>query len=196
MELEAKKRFLITFIYLAVIGAITIIVCRFLFFSMFPFLLSIIVAALSQRPADLLSRKFKIKKSGCALFLAATIYLGVLALLIFAAYRLIISSAGLIEYLPEIFSIIGNWATKIEKIFSEYMPKDYSLSLTSLLENVFKNLTVTLTDLIKNAITSAPSLLLSSVVALVASCYIAKDFDGLARFVKSLLNEKLYTRFF
>ena len=195
MELGAKKRFLINFLYLLVVGGIIVIVCRFLLFRMFPFLLSLIVAAVSQKPSTFLSGKTGIKKSNCAMFLAAGIYLGVFSLLVFLAYRLIISSAGLIEYLPKLFSAAGDFATRLENLLSNYLPSDYNISFTSLLENVLKNLTATLTSLIKRALTAAPSLLLSSVVALVASCYIAKDFDGLARFIKAILSEKIYNRF-
>lgn len=190
-----KKRFLINFLYVAIIGAITIIICRFLLFRMFPFLLSLIVAALSQRPSVFLSAKTGLKKPICAMLLAAGIYLGLFCAILFLAYRLIISSVGLIEYLPEIFSTVGEWANGLANMVSDYLPEKYNFSLDAVLENILKNLTSTLTNLIKKAVTATPSLLLSSVVALVASCYIAKDFDGLARFLKSIISEKIYERF-
>lgn len=195
MNLQAKKRFLINFIYLAVIGVIIIIVSRFLLFRMFPFLLSLIVAAISQKPAGFLSKKTGLKKSNCAVFLAAGIYIGVFSLLIFLVYRLIIYLAGLIDYLPNGFSVIGSLAKQFENLLSDYLPKDYDLSITTLLEDVLTNLTTALTNLIKRALTAAPSLLISSVVALVASCYIAKDYDGLERFIKAICNEGIYQKF-
>lgn len=195
MEQQAKKRFLISFLYIAVIGMITVFVSRFLLFRMFPFLLSLIVAALSQKPSRFLSEKTGIKKPILAMVLAAGIYIGVVSFLVFLVYRLIISSVGLIDYLPKIFAVISDWAGKIELWLSEYMTVDYNLSLSGILENVLRNLTSYLTDLIKNVVTSAPSLLLSSVVALVASCYIAKDFDGLAKFVKGLCSDVIFSRF-
>lgn len=195
MDFQAKKRFLISFLYIAVISAITIIICRFLLFRMFPFLLSLIVAALSQKPAVFLSEKTGLKKSICATVLAAGIYLGLFCAILLLAYRLIISSAGLIEYLPNIFSTVGEWASGITDFISDYLPEKYYFSFDSVLENVLKNLTNVLTDIIKKVVTATPSLLLSSVVALVASCYIAKDFDGLARFLKSIISERIYDRF-
>lgn len=195
MEQQAKKRFLISFLYIAVIGMITVFVSRFLLFRMFPFLLSLIVAALSQKPSRFLSEKTGIKKPILAMVLAAGIYIGVVSFLVFLVYRLIISSVGLIDYLPKFFAVFSDWAGKIELWLSEYMTVDYNLSLSGILENVLRNLTSYLTDLIKNVVTSAPSLLLSSVVALVASCYIAKDFDGLAKFVKGLCSDVIFSRF-
>lgn len=195
MEQQAKKRFLINFLYIAVIGAIAVIVCRFLLFRMFPFLLSLLVAAVSQKPSKLLSEKTGVKKPVLAIIIAAGIYLGVGSVLVFLVYRLIISSIGLIDYLPKFFNAFGELATKLEGWISEYMTVDYNISLSGILENVLNNITSYLTDLIKKIVTSAPSLLLSSVVALVASCYIAKDFDGLAKFIKGLCSQVIYSRF-
>ena len=105
MEQKTKKQFLINFLYVTVIGTITIVVCRFLLFRMFPFLLSLLVAAVSQKPSRFLSEKTGVKKSVLAMILAAGIYLGVGSVLVFSAYRLIISSIGFIEYLPKFFKI-------------------------------------------------------------------------------------------
>ncbi len=195
MEQKTKKQFLINFLYVTVIGTITIVVCRFLLFRMFPFLLSLLVAAVSQKPSRFLSEKTGVKKSVLAMILAAGIYLGVGSVLVFSAYRLIISSIGFIEYLPKFFKIFGEWAGQIEVWLSKYMTVDYNFSLSGILEDFLKNLTSYLTDLIKMVVTSAPSLMLSSVVALVASCYIAKDFDGLSRFVKGLCSDTVFNRF-
>ncbi len=195
MDQQAKKQFLINFLYVLAIGAITVIISRFLLFRMFVFLLSLVVAVLSQKPARFLNKKTGIKKSICAVILSAGIYIGVGAGLIFLIYRLIISSAGLIDYLPELFSKVGEIIQRVEGWFSGYLPNEYSISLSGVLENFAKSLTEFLTNIIKKAVTAAPSFLLSSVVALVAACYISKDFDGLSKFAKSLCSEAFYNRF-
>lgn len=195
MDQQAKKRFIINFFYIAIIGGLSIIICRFLLFRMFPFLLSLMVAALSQKPAIFLSTKTGIKKPICAMVLSAGIYIGVGAVLVFLIYRLILSSVGLIDYLPHIFSSLGNFTQKIEGWFSGYLPNEYNISLSGILENFMRALTDFLTDIIKKAVTATPSFLLSSIVALVAACYISKDYDGLTRFAKSLCSKGFYDRF-
>ena len=130
MENQAKKQFLINFLYFAVIILTTVIVSKFLLFRMFPFLLSLIVASLSQKPAKFLSEKTGIKKSLCATMLSALIYLGVCAGLIFLIYRLIISSAGIIDFLPKVFSAFQNIISYAEQFMADYLPQgiDFSLS--------------------------------------------------------------------
>lgn len=195
MELQAKKRFLINFLYIMVVTITTIIVSRFLLFRMFPFILSIIVAALSQKPAAFLSKKTGVRKWLCAVLLSAIIYLGVCAGLIFLIYRLIVSSSGLIDFLPQIFSTFSSIISKAEEVIAEYLPSDIDFSLSGLIQNVLKSLTEFLTEIIKNILTAMPSIFVSGIVALVASCYISKDYDGLSKFVKSLFGNINYNRF-
>ncbi len=195
MEQQAKKHFLINFLYVLVIVGLTVIISRFLLIRMFPFLLSLIVAALSQKPAKFISQKVGVKKSLCAAILAAGIYIGVGAGLVFLIYRIIVSSAGLIDYLPKVFSKFSELIKQLEVWVLDLLPDGYKISLSSVLEDLLKNLTAFLTDIIKKTVSSAPSFLLSSVVALVASCYISKDFDGLAKFVKSISPKGIYDRF-
>lgn len=195
MELQAKKRFLINFIYFSVIALVTVLISRFLLFKMFPFILSIIVAALSQKPAIFLSKKTGIKKPLCAVILSATIYLSVCVGVGFLIYRLILSSSKIIDFLPQIFSTFSNIITRTEELISGYLPQEINFSLSDIIQNISQKLTEFLTEVIKNILTAAPSIFISGVVALVASCYISKDFDGLKKFIKSLCGDINYNRF-
>ncbi len=195
MDQQAKKQFLVNFLYVAIISVLTVLISRFLLLRMFPFLLSIIVAGLSQKPAIFLSKRTGIKKPYCAVLLSAGIYLGVGAGLVFLVYRLIIYSVGLIDFLPDFFSSLKSIIQSVEGWLAEYFPQEYKLSLSGVLENISKSLTDFLTNTVKAIVTSLPSFLLSSVVALVSACYISKDFDGLSKFAKSLCSEAFYNRF-
>ncbi len=195
MELQAKKSFLIEVLYLFIIVGLIVIVSKFLIYNMFPFILSLLVAALSQKPAGYLSRKTGIKKSIFAVIISAFIYIGVGATLIFLIYRLILSSAGLIDYLPQVFSQISIITQKIENWFSVAIPSEIDMSFNLVLEDIFKSVASFLAQIIKNTISAAPSFLVSSIVALVAACYISKDYDGLSKFAKAITPKSVYNRF-
>ena len=92
MEIESKKRFLINFLYIFVIGGITVVLCRFLLGGMLPFLFSIIIAAVSQKPARFLSDKTGLSKKLCAVFLSAAIYIVFVAIFGFFFWKIILSS--------------------------------------------------------------------------------------------------------
>lgn len=191
MEQESKIRFLINFLYLAVIGGLVIITARFLLFGMFPFVLSFLVAALSQKPAAFLSKKTSVKKSVLAVAISASIYIGIGTLMIFLVYRLLISSSGIIDYIPKMASIFGNLTENLENWFSSRFSESYNISLSSILENFSLEITNFITEIVKKTMMSTPSFILSSVVALVATCYISKDYDGLKKFVKSLCSASI-----
>ena len=195
MVYQDKKRFLINFLYILVVGGLTVICCRFLLVRMFPFLLAVIIAALAQKPAKFLNVKTHIPKPCLAVVLSAGIYIGVAALLIFLVWRLVMSSAGIIDFLPVAFERVNDAFQKIEAALTGVLPQDYTLSLSGVLDGFLKTLTEFLTDTVKKVIKAAPTFLLSSIVALVAGCYISKDYDGLARFVKSLCKKPVYDRF-
>lgn len=191
MEQQAKIRFLINFFYIAIIGGITIIATRFLLLGMFPFILSFVVAALSQKPAYFLSKRINIKKSICAVVISAGIYLIIGALLVLLVYRLIISSSGIIDYIPEIAASFGEFTNSIEGWFEKHFSESYNISFSGILENFTVELTNFLTDIVKKIMMNAPSFILSSIVALVATCYISKDYDGLSKFVRSLCSKSV-----
>ena len=195
MEYQTKKQFLINFLYILVVGGLTVICCRFLLMRMFPFLLSVIIAALAQKPAKFLSEKTHITKPFLAVVLSAAIYIGVAAFLILLVWRILVSSAGLIDFLPVIFEGVNDVFQKIEATLSGFLPQDYAFSLSGVLDSLLETVTEFLTDAVKKALKAAPTFLLSSVVALVAGCYISKDYDGLARFVKSLCKKSIYDKF-
>lgn len=194
MEIESKKRFLINFLYIFVIGGITVVLCRFLLGGMLPFLFSIIIAAVSQKPARFVSKKTGLSKKLCAVFLSAAIYIVFVALFGFFFWKIILSSSGIIEYLPDLFEKVMAFFKEAEKHFSASFPEDFSFPLTGVADNFLNTLTTFLTNIVKKTIKGVPTFLLSSIVALVASCYISKDFDGLSRFIKSLCKNDFYEK--
>ncbi len=194
MEQEAKKRFLINFLYILVIGGITVIVCRFLLYRMLPFLLSIVIAGISQRPAVFISQSLKLPKPFCAVLLSAAIYIGVAGIFAFLIWRIVLSAVGIIDYLPNVFKQIASFFAELEAKLSEFLPSSFSFDFGNVATDFLNSATRLLTEIVKKTIKTAPSFLISSIVALVAGCYISKDFDGLSKFIKSLCKKDFYQK--
>ena len=84
--MESKKRFLVNIsFYLAVAGVIYVIY-NFLFKSLLPVIISLIIAVVVQRPSQYLSRKIKIKKQSLAAVLGALVYILTAVILGFGFY--------------------------------------------------------------------------------------------------------------
>ncbi len=195
MEIENRKRFLINFSYVAVIGILVYIFARFLISYLLPFVVATLIASLMQRPAEFLGSRLKIKKNIIAAVFSALVYFLVGFLAVLLIYRLSVFLGSLINDLPKIFDKIIILAEKLNNILQNAFPKNYNASLKGLWESALERTAVTVTAFLSSIVTntakSAPSFLFSSVVALVASCYIAKDYDRLLKFIKELSGEKI-----
>lgn len=187
MEIEKRKRFLINFCYVAVALGLIFIIARFLISYLLPFMVASIIALLMQRPAEYIAQKTYLKKSIIAAIFSLLVYFFVALIAVFLIYRLTLFLGTLTENLPGIFENIGRILNSINSKFSDFIPEDFwDEILNNVTSNVSRFVSTALTGIAKGT----PSFLFSSVVALVASCYIAKDYDKLVKFIKDLIGEK------
>ena len=187
MEIEKRKKFLINFCYVAVALGLIFIIARFLISYLLPFMVASIIAFLMQRPAEYIAQKTYLKKSIIAAIFSLLVYFFVALIAVFLIYRLTLFLGTLTENLPGIFENIGRILNSINSKFSDFIPEDFwNEILNNVTSNVSRFVSTALTGIAKGT----PSFLFSSVVALVASCYIAKDYDKLVKFIKDLIGEK------
>ncbi len=199
MELQAKKNFIINFSFTVIICAIGFIIGKFTLQYLTPFVLAVIIAYFMQRPARFIERKLKFSKSISAAILAAGVYILSAAIFLFLLYRIFALSTVLADSLPEFFSYITETTEKLEDTFYKYFENispEASGEIIGALKGSIGNITITVTNYISHTAAviakNIPSFLFSSIVALVASCYIAKDYDGLNKFFKSLCPVRVY----
>ena len=201
MEEQAKIRFLIRTAYFVTVVAGTVLLCRFAFAYFFPFLLGALVAWAVQKPAGFFSRRIGVKKRTAALILAVLLFLAVAALLVLLLYRGSIALgnvlAGLTEKLPDMGNAFAKIKDGIEGFFRQ-MPKEVSLTAQTFLQGAGQRLLNLLTNTLSNFVTGflkkLPMFLLYTLVALAASCYMALDFDKLARFLKGVIGRQAYEK--
>jgi len=195
LETENKKNFLINFCYITVASAIIFIAFKFLIGYFLPFIIAIFIAFIMQTPADFLSRKIKIKKGIAAATLSVVAYLVAAVLTVFVFYKLITSLSSFTERLPELLNEITVFSETIKNKFSDLMPKDYSSFLDNFWKSTVESVTQKISNLVSKTLTrlakSTPSFLFGSIVALVATCYIAKDYNILVKFTKELCGKRL-----
>lgn len=198
MEQEAKKHFLINLLYYLTVAALIYILCRFLLKYLMPFVIGASIAWAVQKPAKLLSRKTKIKRSVCAGVTAAAVFLAAAALCAFLGYRLISAAGGFFNELSgraeEISGYINSLCEALYS-FTEKLPHKFTFA-DSFYDNVMNKIFISVTSFVSNtagqAAKRAPGFALSIVVTAVASCYIAADFPGLMRFLSSMCGKRIY----
>ena len=199
MDLNAKKNFLIDFSFTVIVCGLGFIIGRFTLEYLTPFVLAAFIAYFMQKPASVLEKKTSIPKEICALVLAAGVYILAVVLVVFFIYRIVAMSGGMIDALPGAFSYISDISAKAEEkisYFFEGLPENTANEITAVLRESISGLAANVTKYVSQAAASAvkgiPSFLFSGVVALVASCYIAKDYDRLREFLKGICGNRIY----
>ncbi len=195
MESENKKNFLINFLYSVVIGTLIFLISRFLINYLLPFIVAGIIAFLIQRPAYFFSKKIRIKKGIIAAIFSVLVYLTVALAAVFLIYKLTGFLGGLTNVLPKIFDKFISFSNSLHNKFSNIIPKEYNSAFDNLSKSMFERITTAVSGFVSGTLTqlakSTPSFLFSSIVALVASCYIAKDYDGLLKFIKEICGKRI-----
>lgn len=199
MITDAKKNFLINFAFTAVILLLGFIVGRFTLKYLTPFVLAVIIASFMQKPANALSQKIPLSKEVSAALLAAGVYFLAAGVLSFIVYRLVAFSGVIIDDLPDFFSYISrlydDFSKKLYDRFGKLSP-EIATEINSVLKAGISKLTLNATGYVSRlaafAVKGIPSFLFSSIVALVASCYIAKDYDRLKRFLQGIFSDTVY----
>lgn len=194
---QAKKSFIINAIFIAIWVGLILITGKFLLKYLFPFVIALCVASLMQRPAERISQKIRLRKGTCAAVLSAVLYIAVAAAMIFIIFKIfkftgnaLSSLSGFSEQASELMLQIQNAFTRIFRDISPEMQQAGKTVFANIFSSIAERLSGFLSDTAASIVKTAPSFLFSSVVALAATCYIAKDFDGLVGFIKELISEK------
>ena len=199
MNNNAKKSFLINLSYSAIIGFLVYFSVKFLLQYFLPFIIAFIIAWAVQKPASFISTKIKIKKGTVAATASVLFYIVIIFILIGLIIALTTPIKKLFNEIPLLLNKTGDFLNNIKlnitSVLNNFSP-DLSNQVDAVANDLLQNLRKTSTDFFANfaakAVKQMPSFLFSSIVALVAGCYIAKDFKNLLKFVFELIGEKTY----
>ena len=197
MTRDFKKNFLIDLAFILVAAFLIYFTFKFLMIYFFPFIIGLIITAIIQKPSGFISEKTGWKKGTCALILVILTYIVLIGALFFFGYQVVNFFTSVANNLPQILDYF-------EEMFASVNEK-LSLLLNTLPEStrngfsgVFENLISTVAGQVTSFVSSfaagtashAPGVLISVVVTIVASCYIAKDFDTVKDFALGFLSGK------
>lgn len=211
--IERKKKTIINIIYYAIILGIFYFFMKYAFGIFLPFIIAFIVAAVLQKPINAICRKTPLKRGIVSTVLVLLLLSVLVTLLVFMGAELvsIVKSFGTfisnwVKSLPNTISTIQVWLYK--KI--EVLPDSLENIAKPVLDSLFNRLTTSAAEessAIATTVTSAPvsfdwsalstpitgvlsfaknipSTLIAVVISIIASCFMASDFDYLKNFVK------------
>ncbi len=193
MTKEAKLNFLINIVFYTFIAVIVYYSVKFLFVYLLPLLLGTAITVLVQKPAKFISESIKIKKGYCALILVILIYLTIIALFTFLLFKFGVYLSDLATSNFDFFNEIGKSISNISlefKNITEKMPVHFSEFLKNTTDRLLENIATYMSDFAKNVAKSMPMFITTSVVTIIASCYIATDFDRFLISLNSVISVK------
>lgn len=201
IEYEKKKRFLIDFIFAAVIAISIYFILKYLIPFVLPFVIGVIIAFLIQKPAKYIANKLKINKGTVACVLAGLSYLLFAGAVLALAWTLISSGKTvLMKYFGD-GGDINNIVDNLKELFNDFntlLQNNFNFGTEKILSNTFDEVlgkfASYLSSVIASTVGSIPAFLVSTIVTIVASCYIAKDYDQLIRFLKNLLSNESFDK--
>lgn len=192
LTLEKKKKAIINMVFYlliaAVVALLAIVLFRLLFVWLFPFVVGIIVAALLQKPSAFLARKTKMPKGFWAVFLVLKVFVclgGLVALAIFWLYVEV--SRYVTNVLPSQVESLGEIFTNFQSGFNNRID-GLPFSIDGILSNTTETLAADFGEVLRGVgvyvLTNLPMFLVNLVVAVVATCFIAKDWDEVKKFAR------------
>ena len=196
MTAENKKDFLLNAVFIAAVLGIALFIAKFMFVYLLPFIIGVVIAFAVQSPALWLSERIHLKKQAFAVLLTVIICIAVLSLAVIGIWALGNKISAIITNMPKIITDFQKSLDSIKNSITDNMKisgarqkntfeKIYSSASSSLISNVMSFVSSAAAGLIKNL----PAILISSIVTVVASCYIAKDFDRLKNFLIGIISK-------
>ena len=193
MDKENKVNFLINILFYSAIGLIIFFSVKFLFAYLLPFIIGTVITVVVQKPATRIANRIMIKKGYCALALVILIYLliiSVLSLLLFEIGAYIYNMATGDSFLS---NLITQFSDKVISVFDSILvnvPEFIQTQTSSFIRNILDSIIEIFTDFAKSLVKSMPMFITSSIVTIIASCYIAKDYDRFKTSVKSVVSDR------
>ncbi len=196
MNVESRKNFLINILFAAVVFLLVYYSCKFLTVFLFPFLIGLIVSVISQHPVDAISKKTHIKRNYVSVFFVVCVYFLVLAIICGIGYGLYSTAEWL----------LNNYETYVNPV--KDFVSDINLKLADFLKiesfNMFDHINVkelvtkaseALTGYITPIVSSVPTFIISVIVTVVASCYIAGYYTKILGGIRSIVPKSWINKF-
>ncbi len=202
MTVESKKNFLIQIAFYGALLCVFALFMTFLFEPLCPFIIGFLIAWLLQRPAKALSRKLHLPVRIPSFLLTIVFYAIVFSAALVAGLQIISALEHFVPQIPVIYRdvivpFIDRTFDALEVQMQEFDPEivdiidRLSRELFSYLEKLISSVSVAAVRLVSGVITGMPTVILSVIVTVVSTCFIALDFDHILGYTKGKLPARL-----
>lgn len=213
---ERKRKIIINIFYYAIILGLFYFFMRYAFGIFLPFIVAVIIAAILQKPINTLTKRFRGKK-GIISTILVLVFVGLVAtFIIFVGAQMVSAVKSFasflsqkIESLPDFINTIQDWFYKIISFLPDSAEKFIHNAIDSLVAKLsslaassevssatpnlpsfdFNSLSAPISGIWSIA-KGIPSILISIVISIIATCFVAADYDTLKSFIIRQFPEK------
>lgn len=195
MTYEYKKGLLINLLLIVTLTGAAVCFLRYIPGYVLPFVIGVIIAFSVQKPSRFISERSHIKKEICAVVLTVCICIFSFSMLI-----LLILAVGsrILDFLPSVPRYLSDFEEYFFGAKDDLMKNFHALTqaeknsveniVSQAADSLVTNATGLLSGFATGLVKNLPAFLITSIVTVVASCYIAKDFERLKKFVTGILS--------
>ncbi len=195
MQTEGKRKFIIDFAYVILIGLLIWFIFKYAIGFLMPFILAYAVAAILQPVVGWAQRKLKFSHRVASLVSLIVFYCTVGALVISIGFGIFAYVKDQIMKLPNIYKntiepvlsiVLGDVSELTEGLDPTIAAaiENVAENLFSYLGSIFSTLSGAIVSFVSNVATSLPGLILKVIFGLIASYYFTVDYDGFHAFIK------------
>ena len=205
MDTTKRKDFLINVAYWAVILAIIFLFFKYLIGLFTPFLMALIYASVTRPLVRLLSNKLKFPKSLAAIVSTLFLFSVIGFLFVFFAFRLGSGISQLFFKLPEVYKnsiepdimLLFSWFEEFIARFDDSLPvalETLSPKIIQYLGEAVTSLSMTAVTYISGFAARLPSFFVSTLISIIATFFMAVDYDRMSAFILRQIPESAKTR--
>lgn len=202
MTIENKKNFIINFLYFLLILALVYVVIKYALGLIAPFLIGFFVAFLLKGIINFISVKLRVSKKVVAVFFVLLFYTVAGLLFSYLGVRVFTGLKDIVVKLPQMYStdiepIIIRLFDDIQEIIAGFDPllveslENMAVSLTQSLSSAISGVSSTVIGVISSAVSFVPGLLLSVIITIISSVFIAVDYNRITDVIISLFPPKV-----
>ena len=219
-DVERKRKFIINIFYYGIIITLCALLFKYAMGTLFPIIFAFIIASLLQRPKNFILKKTPLKKGFASTLCVLGLLAVVMFLTALIGVRIVQEIGGFIDYvmlqvqnIDSLVNTIENALLNFVSNFPEFLSKTLKENIATLFvelrewiagrSNEFTQdiagtlsgsfslswITAPLSGVISTA-RQIPSVIIASVISIVAACFITADYDLIKKFIKTQLTEQ------
>lgn len=215
---ELRRKRIINFLYFSIIIGLAYLFFKYCFWAVFPFILAFMIASAVQKPTSLITNKLKIKKSFVAVFFVIIIFLFAGGVISLVGVKLVDSAKSLFSFVaakltdfPSLVEDVKKWTLSVITVLPDRAEAAVTESMTGWFDTLRDksagevastimdstsggegfSLSAFMTPLsgLWNTVKGIPGFLVAIVISVLASCFMAADYDWIVGFIKNQLPE-------